>query len=76
MEVFEQLSSNKTMFNVLLENYPSLLHCRSQSQDRILNQPLEKKSVMPVISSARMNPTIEELSNEAEKIPIEDQLGT
>ncbi|KAJ8933233.1 hypothetical protein NQ314_014149 [Rhamnusium bicolor] len=36
IEVLEQLSSNKKLYNIILENYPSLLLCRSTS-DKGLN---------------------------------------
>lgn len=38
LEVLQQLSSNPKIFNVILENYPSLLTCRSMSDNGKLNQ--------------------------------------
>lgn len=40
MEVLECLSANKKVYNVILENYPSLLICRSTS-DKGLNKLAE-----------------------------------
>lgn len=37
-EVLESLSTNKTLFNLILENYPNLLLCRSSSVNQI-NKP-------------------------------------
>ncbi|XP_067005965.2 monocarboxylate transporter 14 [Anabrus simplex] len=37
LEVLETLSSNKKLFNVILENYPSLLLCRSLSDNGKIN---------------------------------------
>lgn len=34
-EVLESLSSNKTLFNLILENYPNLLLCRSSSVSQL-----------------------------------------
>lgn len=36
-EVLESLSSNKTLFNLILENYPNLLLCRSSSVNQMNN---------------------------------------
>jgi hypothetical protein len=37
LEVLESLSSNKRVYNLILENYPSLLMCRSLSDNCKLN---------------------------------------
>lgn len=37
LEVLESLSSNSRLYNIILENYPSLLLCRSSS-DKKLNE--------------------------------------
>ncbi|XP_025423795.1 monocarboxylate transporter 12-B-like isoform X2 [Sipha flava] len=36
-EVLESLSSNKVLFNLILENYPNLLLCRSSSVNQVSN---------------------------------------
>lgn len=36
-EVLESLSTNKTLFNLILENYPNLLLCRSSSVSQVNN---------------------------------------
>lgn len=36
-EVLESLSSNKALFNLILENYPNLLLCRSNSVNHLTN---------------------------------------
>ncbi|XP_060849164.1 uncharacterized protein LOC132928483 isoform X2 [Rhopalosiphum padi] len=41
-EVLESLSSNKTLFNLILENYPNLLLCRSSSVSQVNNASLGK----------------------------------
>nr|CAD7268274.1 unnamed protein product [Timema shepardi] len=41
LEVLESLSSNKRVFNLVLENYPSLLMCRSLSDSGKINIPEE-----------------------------------
>ncbi|XP_023024407.2 monocarboxylate transporter 9 [Leptinotarsa decemlineata] len=45
IEVLEQLSSNKKLYNIILENYPSLLLCRSTS-DTGLNKLIEDGSII------------------------------
>ncbi|KAF5282491.1 hypothetical protein FQR65_LT14261 [Abscondita terminalis] len=37
LEVLEQLSANKRLYNVILENYPTLLSCRSTSEKGLNN---------------------------------------
>ena len=46
LEVLESLSSNKRVYNVILENYPSLLMCRSLSDNGKLNT-VPENSVLP-----------------------------
>lgn len=41
-EVLESLSSNKTLFNLILENYPNLLLCRSSSVSQLNNASVGK----------------------------------
>ncbi|XP_060877154.1 uncharacterized protein LOC132950003 isoform X2 [Metopolophium dirhodum] len=41
-EVLESLSSNKTLFNLILENYPNLLLCRSSSVSQMNNASVGK----------------------------------
>ncbi|KAL5245409.1 hypothetical protein ACI65C_012819 [Semiaphis heraclei] len=41
-EVLESLSSNKTLFNLILENYPNLLLCRSSSVSQMNNSSVSK----------------------------------
>ncbi|CAI6350311.1 unnamed protein product [Macrosiphum euphorbiae] len=41
-EVLESLSSNKTLFNLILENYPNLLLCRSSSVSQVNNASVGK----------------------------------
>ncbi|KAJ8957426.1 hypothetical protein NQ318_004906 [Aromia moschata] len=45
IEVLEQLSANKKIYNIILENYPSLLLCRSSS-DKGLNKLAEDASLV------------------------------
>lgn len=57
LEVLESLSSNKRLFNVVLENYPSLLLCRSSSLNNLNKSPVESGSVptrVPVTMSMRL----------------------
>jgi hypothetical protein len=46
LEVLESLSSNKRVYNVILENYPSLLMCRSLSDNGKLST-ITEGSVLP-----------------------------
>jgi len=43
-EVLESLSTNKTLFNLILENYPNLLLCRSSSVSQVNNASSGKDS--------------------------------
>ncbi|XP_027849738.2 uncharacterized protein LOC114129261 isoform X2 [Aphis gossypii] len=43
-EVLESLSTNKTLFNLILENYPNLLLCRSSSVNQVNNASASKDS--------------------------------
>lgn len=43
LEVIQQLSSNTKIFNFILKNYPSLLHCKSMSDNGKLNQIPEEE---------------------------------
>lgn len=44
-EVLESLSTNKTLFNLILENYPNLLLCRSSSVSQVNNASAGKDSL-------------------------------
>jgi hypothetical protein len=46
LEVLESLGSNKRVYNVILENYPSLLMCRSLSDNGKLNT-IPESSILP-----------------------------
>lgn len=46
LEVLESLSSNKRVYDVILENYPSLLMCRSLSDNGKLNT-IPESSILP-----------------------------
>jgi hypothetical protein len=46
LEVLESLSSNKRVYNLILQNYPSLLMCRSLSDNGKLNS-IPESSVLP-----------------------------
>ena len=55
LEVLESLSSNKRLFNVVLENYPSLLLCRSSSLNNLNKTPVESAPTrVPVTMSMRL----------------------
>lgn len=55
LEVLESLSSNKRLFNVVLENYPSLLLCRSSSLSNMNKTPIESVPTrVPVTMSMRL----------------------
>ncbi|KAJ9587826.1 hypothetical protein L9F63_018750 [Diploptera punctata] len=47
LEVLETLKANKKVYNVILENYPSLLLCRSISDTGKLNSILNDNSALP-----------------------------
>uniref|UniRef100_A0A1B6DDB5 Major facilitator superfamily (MFS) profile domain-containing protein n=1 Tax=Clastoptera arizonana TaxID=38151 RepID=A0A1B6DDB5_9HEMI len=57
IEVLESLSSNKQMFNVILENYPNLLSCRSISDHGRLHLTDSPTTRVPVVMSMRLKPT-------------------
>jgi len=46
LEVLESLSSNKRVYNLILENYPSLLMCRSLSDNAKMNT-VPENSILP-----------------------------
>ncbi|KAJ1527766.1 hypothetical protein ONE63_007721 [Megalurothrips usitatus] len=55
LEVLEALSTNKRLFNVVLENYPSLLLCRSSSLNNLNASPVESVPArVPVTMSMRL----------------------
>lgn len=54
LEVLEQLSANKKLYNVILENYPSLLLCRSTS-DKGLNKIVEDATAITARIPVRMS---------------------
>lgn len=56
VEVLQLLSSNKRLYNVILENYPSLLSCKSTS-DKGLNKAMEDVSPTPVTFSMKLKRT-------------------
>ncbi|CAH0397727.1 unnamed protein product [Chilo suppressalis] len=44
VEVLDQLSSNKRLYNIILQNYPSLLALRSNSEQKLPNEPVAEVS--------------------------------
>ncbi|XP_060522191.1 monocarboxylate transporter 14-like [Cylas formicarius] len=55
LEVLEQLSLNKKLYNVILENYPSLILCRSSSAGHELNKmPDAPMDRIPVTVSLKL----------------------
>lgn len=57
LEVLEKLSSNKRLYNVILENYPSLLSCRSTS-DKGLDKIMEEVNTrVPVTMNLKLKKT-------------------
>lgn len=54
LEVLEQLSANKRLYNVILENYPTLLSCRSTS-DKALNKIREDAATFTARLPVRMS---------------------
>ncbi|KAF5289772.1 hypothetical protein FQA39_LY03689 [Lamprigera yunnana] len=54
LEVLEQLSANKRLYNVILENYPTLLSCRSTS-DKGLNKIQEEVGAITARVPVRMS---------------------
>lgn len=56
-EVLEQLSSNKRLYNVILENYPSLLTCRSTSEKGLNNVDSLTTTRVPVTVSMKLKKT-------------------
>lgn len=57
-EVLEHLSSNTRLYNVILENYPSLLTCRSTSEKGLNNiDSLKNTARVPVTFSMKLKKT-------------------
>lgn len=54
LEVLESLSANKRLYNVILENYPSLLSCRSLSENQLQILPQVSTTRVPVTMSMRV----------------------
>lgn len=55
LEVLESLSSNTKLYNVILENYPSILSCRSYSENKLNKLPISKAVVrVPVTMSMKL----------------------
>lgn len=55
-EVLESLSSNKALFNLILENYPNLMLCRSSSVNQVNNIPSAGKDLDIWISNGGHRP--------------------
>ncbi|XP_050298195.1 monocarboxylate transporter 14-like isoform X3 [Anthonomus grandis grandis] len=66
IEVLELLSNNKKLYNVILQNYPSLLMSRSSSMDntlnRIRNEPTDR---VPVTFSMKLKKELKTVEEEA-----------
>lgn len=65
-EVLESLSANKKLYNVILENYPSLLLCRSTS-DKGLNKLTEGAATVP---TTRVPVTMSMKIKKAKKVQV------
>jgi hypothetical protein len=62
LEVLQSLSSNKRVYNFILQNYPSLLMCRSLSDNGKLNV-IPESSVLPArvpVTAIKATPASEE----------------
>ncbi|XP_044731631.1 monocarboxylate transporter 14-like [Chrysoperla carnea] len=72
IEVLEQLSSNKRLYKVILENYPKILSCRSSS-DKALNTAAENdvSPGIPVTMSVRLKKTKRQNSTDKQGVPTE-----
>lgn len=53
-EVLEQLQQNKKLYRIILQNYPSLLHCRSTSEKGLNKMAEETISRIPVTFSLKV----------------------
>ncbi|KAL0278499.1 UNVERIFIED_CONTAM: hypothetical protein PYX00_000310 [Menopon gallinae] len=60
LEVVQQLINNIKIYNVILENYPSLLHCKSVSDGKLNQNPTEQDIARKV--PVAMPVKLEELS--------------
>ncbi|CAH0564856.1 unnamed protein product [Brassicogethes aeneus] len=69
VEVLEQLSSNKKLYNIILENYPSLLLCRSTS-DRGLDKIAENVSMILDRVPVTFSMKLKKAEKEKPKAPI------
>lgn len=68
IEVLELLSRNKKLYNVIIQNYPSLLSSRSSSLDNILSTKNEPQQRMPVTFNMKLKK--EEKNDTAKPRPV------
>ncbi|XP_024942063.1 uncharacterized protein LOC107268973 isoform X2 [Cephus cinctus] len=68
LEVLESLSGNSRLYNVILENYPSLLLCRSSSDKKLDDSSGEVANKSGVTMSMR----IKQATEKAKPVPIKD----
>lgn len=79
IEVLKQLSENKQIYHVILENYPNLLVCRSSSERGLNTVPAENtitSSRIPVQFSVKLKKTEEPIIEEhiLEKHVVEEPI--
>lgn len=53
-EVLDQLQSNKKLYNIILQNYPSLLALRSTSEQKLNVEPTEPSKNKPIKMSMKL----------------------
>lgn len=53
-EVLDQLQSNKKLYNIILQNYPSLLALRSTSEQKLNVEPIEGTKSKPIKMSMKL----------------------
>lgn len=76
LEVLEQLSANTKLYKVILENYPSLLSCRSSSDNRLhkLHDIAESDPTrVPVTVSMKLKKNAVKVEENNEKSPTQQR---
>ncbi|XP_025831859.1 uncharacterized protein LOC108732569 isoform X1 [Agrilus planipennis] len=79
LEVLEQLSANKRLYNVIFENYPTLLTCRSTSE-KSLTTVIDESSILPptvpITMTMKLKLADKELQKQNKKKAEDDDIST
>lgn len=75
-EVLDQLQSNKKLYNIILQNYPSLLALRSTSEQKLNVEPSEGSKSKPIKMSMKFKLNKKEKEKKKEFETKLDQVRT